>query len=786
MAKKDSAGTGVLISGALIVWLLVSIPKEIWIGIAVLVAVVWLFRHFTKDKSVEQPDSASSQNRAAPIAWQGKERSPAAFRTNRRSEELVTVTLSGLDGPEYSIPSDQSGRSGKARWVPSGEAVTIASITLPGGMIYVGAGMMSGYDVDPSLINPSLRVSAAQIDISLPLTSYWPSYSSITPEARKGYLQWLSSGRKAPSANIGYVFLFFYGLERRVLIDAGTEAGAMAEIPLIEAEVRRLLEIYKSNNSFRNYAGQFLCYIAAGRIDEKTYHQPPPPIHENAFDLPMPLRIGLGQLALDKKPVPVEWALAWAQTDPCISRRTAVTRCEELFAKLFKKKYTEAYGEGLVLKVNRTKLKINYRAASSGLRYHDSTRTIGDLPDVSAVKGPISKLQDLVNDCTTELDPYSRYIGRNQDKAQSLEGLLQLPAALWPSPVKAELDDIRLRVGDGIVLMGFGELSGRLKSAGDLSRDKVIGLARALEGLHLGMEPDVLAGAKIPKAEDKIALFATHPEDGTVRSGAAYSVAALTLDLACIAALADGEASAHELILITKQVESWGHLSEAHRKRLKAHLRLGIDQPATLASLKKKLAPLPMDAKYTIVRFLAHLAHADGKVTPDEVKFLEKVYKIFGLETQQVYSDLHIQAGAGVPSAAPASSAASVPATGFALNAERIAELQKETEAVSALLANVFSEDTHAEALPEELPVVEEVPGVLGLDKDHSAFLRRLVSRHTWSRGDLVDMATDMELMLDGALERINEIILDFLDEPLVEGEDPVEINQELLEKLPL
>ena len=47
-------------------------------------------------------------------------------------------------------------------------------------------------------------------------------------------------------------------------------------------------------------------------------------------------------------------------------------------------------------------------------------------------------------------------------------------------------------------------------------------------------------------------------------------------------------------------------------------------------------------------------------------------------------------------------------------------------------------------------------------------------------------MATDMELMLDGALEHINEAILDLFDAPLTEGDDPIEINQEILEKIPV
>lgn len=794
MAKKSSAGSGLIVGAALIIGLLASIPKEIWIALIVLAIVVWIVLKFTKTKDAAQPKPVPVQvGTTTPKRAVPSQEAPS-IKSAGQPKAFATVTVSGVHrSEEYRIPTPPAGVQAKARWIPPGETVTVAGITLPGGMIYVGSSLKSGYyDVDPALINPNLKVSTADVDISLALTDYWPSYSSISPDARKGYLQWLSSGRKAPNANIGYVFLFFYGLERRVLLEAPTEPVAKADIPAIAAEVQRLLNIYGSNYSFRNYASQFLSYIALDGVSEKAYLRSPPVITEYSFVLPLSLRVGLGQLAVDQKPVPADWAVAWALADPNISRRTAVTRCADLFASLFKQKYAEVHGEGFILKVNRTKLKVGYTPASAGLRSFDFTRTIGDLPDVSAVKTPVAKLQELVNECTTALDPYSRYIGRHPDKAQALEGLLQLPAELWPAPVRAELDDLKNRVGDGMILMSFGELSGRLKSAGGLTRDKVLGLARALESLHLGLEPDVLAGAKTPKAEDKIALFATHPEDGAVRAGPAYSAAAVTLDLACVAALADGEASAHELLHITKQVDSWAHLSEAHRKRLKAHLRLGIDQPTTLASLKKKLEPLPADAKRSIVRFLAHLTQADGKVTPEEVKFLERVYKMLGIEAQQVYSDLHVQAATGASVAAPAIGASVAPAepSGFTLDVERIAQLQKETEAVSALLANVFAEEAPTEAAVDEATLAEEVPkmapGVLGLDHDHSAFLRQLIARHAWSRDELADMAADMELMLDGALEHINETMLDSFEAPLAEGDDPVEINQELLEKLPL
>ena len=698
--------------------------------------------------------------------------------------------LAGVE-KEYLIPAVPSGVFGKPQWVPPGQSITVAGLELPDGMLYVGTGLRTGYQgVEPALINPNLKVALSEVDVSQTLTDYWPSYSTITPEARRAYLSWLSNGRSEPSANIGYVFLFFYGLEHRILLDAQKDSTARAETPALISEIRRLLGIYSGNHSFCRYATQLLEFIASTNIVEKSYLASPPEITGRGHELPLSLRIGLGQLAVDQKPVPSAWALAWVLWDPNILRRTPITRCPGQFSVLFQQKYTAAYGSGLTLKANRTKLRASYTPASSSLNYNDFSRTISDLPDVSAVKTPVTKLQQLVDDCVVELDPYSRYIGRNPDKTEALEGLLQLPVSLWPVTVRTELEELKARVGDGLVLMTFGELSGRLKSAGVLSRDKVLGLARALESLHLGMEPDVLAGNKTPKAEDKISLFATSPEDGTARNTPAYAAAAVTLDLACAAAITDGEISAHELLHLTRQINSWAHLSEAHRKRLKSHLRLGIDQPPTLAALKKKLGPLPEAAKRSIGRFLAHLAQADGQVTPHEVKFLERVYKTLGLDAQLLYSDLHAVPETGTQATpAPVGGATKgEPATGFTLDAARIAQLQKETEEVSALLASVFAEvpvsDEVLESATQDEPQQADT-GLLGLSADLSTFLRRLISRHSWPREDLNDVAADMELMLDGTLEHINETMLDMFESTLTEGEDPIEINQELLEKIP-
>jgi hypothetical protein len=209
------------------------------------------------------------------------------------------------------------------------------------------------------------------------------------------------------------------------------------------------------------------------------------------------------------------------------------------------------------------------------------------------------------------------------------------------------------------------------------------------------------------------------------------------------------------------------------------------------------MEPLVPEAKRAVGLFLAHLCQADGQVSPEEVKFLERVYKTLGLDSQLVYSDLHVAPGTPQKVGASTTVASGVApkkaglARSFTLDHERIALLHKETEAVSALLARVFTDDTPEEAdVPvADVPAEESVKvenNILGLSDDYSSFIRRLVSRPLWTREDLGDIAADMELMLDGALEHINEAMLDMFEAPLTEGDDPIEINQELLEQLPL
>ena len=267
---------------------------------------------------------------------------------------------------------------------------------------------------------------------------YWPSYSTIAPTCRAAYLQWLANGRHAPNAYIGYVFLYFYGLERRLLIDAQRSAVARAEREILVAEVRRLLGIYGTNNSFQSYAEGLLAFVTPDDGERRYLY--PPSAHRDRWDLPFELQLGLGQLAADARPVPADWALAWLRLHPEGWLRTPATRCPDEFCEVFTRRYRERYGDGLMLEPGGAILGKRYHPASAGIS--ESQLPPGQrVPDVASLEAPLTRLREVAGEACDDLDAYSRYIGRHPGGVGTAAAL-----ALLPPGIERPADPVALTV----------------------------------------------------------------------------------------------------------------------------------------------------------------------------------------------------------------------------------------------------------------------------------------------------------------------------------------------------
>jgi len=121
---------------------------------------------------------------------------------------------------------------------------------------------------EPSAIIKSLEVADVEAH-ALQDFGYWPSYDRITPEQRRCYLQWLARGRRdddPAQRSLGYIFVFFYGIERRILCDKDRD-------PTLLDEVLKLLEHYgrsHKSRSLRSYLSQ-LIHFGGWQLGRENY-----------------------------------------------------------------------------------------------------------------------------------------------------------------------------------------------------------------------------------------------------------------------------------------------------------------------------------------------------------------------------------------------------------------------------------------------------------------------------------------------------------------------------------
>jgi tellurite resistance protein len=709
--------------------------------------------------------------------------------------------------PRTHQPRASSRTSPDAYWLPAGHPVTVGGYAIPGGLIYVGRGLLAvrgGWQPEPALIDPGLAVNSRHPDWAGAGLSYWPSYHQIPPASRAAYLAWLADGRREPAAPIGYVFLFFYGLERRLLADTTQSTAARAEAAAITAEVDRLLSIYGRNRSFRGYTTGFLGTADVLQRSTACAYESPPPEPANAWELPPTLRLGLGQLARDGKPIPAAWALAWLRAHPEARLRTPATRCPEEFAQLFALRYTERFNDGLVVKPNQTRLTVSYRPASASFP-GPFGRTFQDLPDVAVLNAPIRRLVEVADRCCDELDAYSRFLGKHADRKGDPAAVALLPDALASGAASHEVtalfDWAEGRLGrQDVVLVDAGELAARWppKGAGKLTKAEAVSLAQLLAKRGYGIEPDVRFGSP-PLGPGHAVLFrlgAAAPMPATASSS--YQAAMVVLHLAALVSDADNEVADAEKQRLTAHLEEALHLSIAERQRLHAHLVWLLAARPGLTGVKRRLAGLDRPQRTGVGRFLVTVAAADGNVSPSEVTILQKLYQLLELDPADVYRQVH-DLTATPPAATepitvrpptPAQHGYAIPppppepaATGFVLDTALVEAKLTETAAVSALLGTIFVDDEESPTWHPAEPATSE-PTVAGLDAAHSSLLRALTAHGSWPRGQFEALAEERALLPDGALDAINEAALEACGEPVCEGDDPIDINADVLQEL--
>ena len=715
-----------------------------------------------------------------------------AYSPKRNDAEIVRAGKSAVPALSAAaernqpsrVASTRSARSTKSGWIPSGETASVAGRNI-GGMVYVGTPPLLntyGYrDKCRAYIDPSLSAARAGTDKTGEGMPYWPGYSDISPQCRATYLDWLASGRSDASYSPGYMFLYFYGLERRFFVDHSNE-----DAKDIVQEVRRLQSLYPDNHSVRRYLGEFLDIAMLVEADLDVIE---PIFEKQGWELPFSLKYAIGARIDKGENLTADWLLSWFICHPESNLRTPATRCRDEFIALFRIRFDQRFPDGLKVTKPRKKLTASYRAASSEFEGSaDPTVDGKPVPDISGLRKTIEIAQELADEVMNDLDKLSRFLGRNPDGRGSLEAYALLPSELWQSFPSEEMDHLKSWAGDIVDrggLVPLEEVIGHLE--GETSKKirtrQMTGAADALARLGFGLAPDPRFALRSPKAEEPVVLFSlVEPIERLEEVSDNYRSALMELALGSFVAHADGRIAEPERRALEDQVSA-AALSDQERRRLRANLEWFLAVPPDMTLLRRKLKEVGQDSQAAMRAALVGAVHADDIIHSDEVASIEKVYKALGLDPTLAYSDLHAgEVGDGprtVRASQPDRPGEAIPdlekASGPKLDASRIAAIRSDTARVSSVLGQIFD--------------VEEESGVstsanqsqlAGLDPKHGALVLELIDREHWSEAGFEKICASHGLMASGALEVVNEWSFETYDEALLDEYDGYDVSPDI------
>jgi uncharacterized tellurite resistance protein B-like protein len=691
----------------------------------------------------------------------------------------------------------------KLAWYQAGQPVSHEGLRISSGMLYAVDRPLR-WPGEPSAIVTSLSVARVAAHPSQDF-GYYPSYEHVTPEQRRCYLEWLAGGREDadPSQrSLGYVFMFFYGLERRILVEGDRD-------PALLDEIVRLLQHYgpaHKSRSLKSYALQLL-HFAGWQLGSDYYRALWPRLLE--FDGERPDQDGMRFVLanLHQRGEPLDWTVAYriALGDEESRRSTVVSRARDKFWELFEQRFNQQFPGGLALQAAKQQALVQYRPASNALIQMTYERKRGNplelrLPNVAGLHRQFKALPEIWNSCVDDLSGYSRALGsKKQGQAAALAAWQALPEDLRRAeehPAKSAFDEIvatASREGDYVfapvgVLAAIAGIDERAKLTVGQSR-QVAELVTSL-GWQLAPNPEVTG---LPLAwNQELALYPAIPGEGVEPH---VSGLVRLLYLAVTLAAADGFIESEELDSFHQLVASQIQHETDWRPLRATEASLRRDANVALRSLPQMAKLIAAESRPFVLRTMAHIAAADSEVTLDELKILRRMARAFDLDPGSVekllredeaFREVSI-AGAGSKVSGEAIPARPKDQPAFALDHDRIKALTQETHEVISMLSVVMAEHDEAPgavpATAAEAPAktVEPIPWLEGLDARYHAAALTLVRHDELTTADFDTLATKHHLMPDDLFNAVNTWADETLGDFLLERGENVRIFRSLL-----
>jgi hypothetical protein len=638
-------------------------------------------------------------------------------------------------------------------------------------MVYVVSGKgepVSGFAVsaiDPAA--PNTKPNTIQ-----PTLHYWPDIRQLSPQQRYEYLAWLAQGRLEIPANTGYLFIFYYGLEHRALVEG-------KDIGLIFGEILRLLELNESSphysGSVQHYGTQMLWYLAMTQPKEILDEQigrlllfSPEWQQESAYQ-------ALYWYGFRKKFLPDWAAYQIAMRLPLSRRGVMLKRLGDEHEKVFIEKFRASFPDDmpvLLTDYDRQFTKAVYQRAAAGQGTLNAL-----LPGFCSADNvtPLSTLWNEAFDALRSLDK----LKKTGEQIGSLKKWEAMPAELRknePHPLTDKFFEILTERCDA---QGFShfllpEIAGMLEieERTKLVEKDAMRLVETAGYFGYSVEPDVRLSGESYRWEDGIMLFLSDPEDHLDLNR--YRAAACMTRLGMSVAYADKSINPDEVNLVVKEVCQAFQLNSAEQRRLEALARLlsaGLPDADSIGKLIKLIAP---SQRELVGKFLLYIIAADGVITKDEIRVTRSAFIKLGFTREEFERQLSAisavsddeavtvqrrgkgKAGEILP---PTPAGQPLEKGDIKLNYTAIASILAESHEAARILAEAMGASQSDIEQPMAVPAAPAPLPATPDDKPprYAEIYEKLIVQKSWAMVDVDRLARDAKIPLRGALEQLNE-----------------------------
>jgi tellurite resistance protein len=595
---------------------------------------------------------------------------------------------------------------------------------------------------------------------------YWPNYNNLSKIQKGRYIKWLYEG-KPLIEDLGYVYIYYYGLEYRALVEK-------KDLKDILFEVINLVTTFED----LRYGYDFITFLILS-INEFS--------QDEKFEILKFLKNNKQKYFYNPK---YNSMLKKLTSD----EQYKITFTPYQFLGNYeinnlsnrKNELLDYYIEKQILKLVDSDI---YTVVSKKYTYHMAMRYFYQANNSILYDEicPSLKLKHLWNNdrkiIQEEVSKTVKKFDSSSKPLTELEILSYLPQSLRTEICIPNIDFLAEGIYSISEILNVLNFSSREKLT--LRQSEMI--ANICEAIGYNIEPDSRNNKLSYKQNTKVNLYLN--AQNNKNNNHDYVIAELFLDLGYKIALEDNELLPVEVDYINKFITKAFNLKEEDKIRLKKRSELIIHNKDinTNELIKNLISKLDAAGIDTVGKFLVAVAAADGIIKYSELKILQKIFKQLNLSEErlnltisELISDSEdiviVEKGTGVTkkgSKIPKYQEKVEDNTTLMLNVDKLNAIKINTSEIHSVLEEIFEESIENEEIETEVRDESDTIEKSKIKNNYlDSLINQLLEKETWTRNELLNIIQDKGLMLSSAIDEINEWAEENFGDFLVEEDD--------------